>query len=113
MGLRHPGWTHSLAIEFIHMLRKPLKNAGYDVGMTGSVLWDGTSNKDLDIIVFPLTTEKQDIEAVHRQLESCGLRLGLDREQITKIWRRKGSLDNKHVEYWEYRGRRVDIFYLS
>jgi hypothetical protein len=95
------------------MIRRPLLDVGYVTGMTGSVLWDGTSNKDLDIIVFPLTTEKQDVEAVHSVLKSCGLRLGLNREQILKIWRRKGSLDNKHVEYWDYRGRRVDIFYLS
>lgn len=43
------------ALKFIRTLEEKVKPYGFHCGLTGSVLYKGYSEKDLDIIIYPHT----------------------------------------------------------
>lgn len=91
-----------------------MQTAGYHIGLTGSVLNRGESEHDLDLILYPTSTVRQDVDALENVLKRAGLEKRFDRVFIQKVWRKKGSLDTKHVEAWlDTNGRRIDIFLLK
>jgi hypothetical protein len=107
-------WTLEEALELIRSLQDPLARAGYGVGLAGGVLINGKSDHDLDVIVYPLDSTVQNRRDVERQLIMCGLDLKFDLQYVRKMWAKKKSHDQKHVEVWEdSQGRRIDIFLLS
>lgn len=105
-------WSHSEALDFIRRLSGGLAPRYY-LALAGSVLLKGSSTKDLDLIVFPASTQDQDKAFVEVKLKEAGLVKLRDVESMHEGWRRKGSDDTKHVEVWEYQGKRVDFLYLA
>lgn len=105
-------WTLEQARALIDELVEPLKVAGYGLALAGSVLHKGESKHDLDLIVFPLSSETTDLSPARKAFHACGLRLFVGREHVVETWRKQGSRDDKHVEIWERANRRVDIFFL-
>lgn len=108
-------WTWNQAMRMVTMLHSELHPIGYEVGLCGSVLKDGESGKDLDIILFP----RNKTTAVHPSVvRDCllnieGMRQELTMEQVREIWAEKGSTDTKHVEMWSYNNKRIDFFFMS
>jgi len=106
-------WTLSEAVVLINELVEPLKKAGWSVGLTGSVLWNGESQNDVDLIVYPLDSSEASHRELRKALGVCGMELQHDVEVVHKEWRKGNSTDCKHVEVWlTSMGRRVDIFIL-
>lgn len=87
-------------------------NAGYFIGIAGSVFTKGKSTKDLDLILSPLTTAIDTRDNARLVLVAHGWKPYVSRETVTKMWRRRGSLDEKHVEVWLHDARRIDVFFL-
>lgn len=104
-------WTIDTAMVLIRIIAAELKPR-YFVGITGSVLMNGCSAGDLDLIVYPASSAEQDQGFVREVLSKSGLVQRYSVEEVHAAWRRRGSLDTKHVEVWEYNGRKVDFFFL-
>ncbi len=106
-------WDLVEAVSFIRKLALPLERQGWGVALAGSVLKKGFSRHDLDVVVFPRSTEDVDVDLVYAVLKQAGMARKYDVETVHAAWRRKGSLDTKHVEVWETAMlERVDIFFL-
>lgn len=106
-------WEVGEALEFVRGLVAELELAGFAVGMTGSVLTKGSSLHDLDIIIYPLqSTKATDVDKAKAALKAKGGFPFLDSESLKRVWRRKGSMDEKTVEVWHFDKRRVDIFFM-
>lgn len=106
-------WTLEEGLEVVRWFAPILANCGFGIGLTGSVLTKGTSNKDLDIIVYPLCTDKAEKFDAKIALVAGGAECKYGRSTVAEAWRKKGSTDNKHVEIWTYNGRRIDVFFLT
>jgi hypothetical protein len=107
-------WTRDSALAFISEIYPAIQAAGYHLGLTGSVMTNGESRHDLDLIVYPASTAKQDVAALEAALTGVGLTKRFDRDIVRNAWRKKGSQDDKHVEAWfDANRRRVDIFRLT
>ena len=108
-------WTIEAALEFITALEPYVSMAGYELALAGSVLKKRVSDKDLDIVVFPSTTEHQDLKKLYARLGEAGLSRVVSRDGVRKRWKREfDSNDEKHVEIWRdgWR-RRIDFFFLK
>jgi hypothetical protein len=107
-------WSLQEAIVFVQGLVHSLEIRGFAVGLTGSVLTKGSSMHDLDIIVYPLqSTPTTDINDAKNALKAAGMMCHLGAETLKEVWRRKGSLDEKEVEVWRFKEKRVDVFFLK
>ncbi len=107
-------WTLEEGLELIRQLHPSVQQAGYYLGLTGSVLFKGQSEKDLDIIAYPKSKPDGNPEALRTALREQGLYIWLDSDFIRERWREKGSNDTKHVEAWKTEnGKRIDLFILS
>ena len=105
-------WTLQEALLLIKDLQMPLKNAGFGIALAGSVLLEGESKNDLDLILFPQDTSSVNIEKARLVLQNGGMVPLWYRHEIAEFWFRAGSSDTKHVEVWAWNGHRVDIFFL-
>ena len=85
----------------------------YHLGLAGGVMLRGESSNDLDVIVYPASSENQDREFVAKVLTEAGLKRIAGREKVHQVWRARGSDDGKHVEVWTYEGKKIDFFFLS
>jgi hypothetical protein len=72
------------------------------------------------VVVYPLSTARLDEPRLREALVAFGLTCIVDRERVTRAWRRLKSQDDKHVEVHEWRDplfpaelHRVDVFFLS
>ncbi len=107
-------WTIDGARLLITELEPFLIEAGWYIGLTGSVLLKGESFKDLDLIFFPYDKSKNpDKETARAVLRARGLFQLASVENVHERWRKGGSSDTKHVEVWGCAGRRVDLFFLE
>lgn len=106
-------WELPDALDLFRKLKTELHEAGWGAALGGSILLTGFSKNDIDIIIFPLSTSMVDHQEFRDALTSQGLTQVWRRDEIAKFWQRQGSTDTKHVEVWEYEGKRVDIFVLS
>lgn len=106
-------WTREEAIALCQVLWDYLEPKGWHVGLTGSVLTKGSSDKDLDILVYPRSTANADIALLRQSLKEFGMKLVFERDFILKMWRRVGSNDEKFVESYEINGQRVDVFVVQ
>jgi hypothetical protein len=107
-------WTREEAIIFIRELSLKMQLAGYEIALAGGVLKKGKSSKDLDLIIFPTTTERANLVAARNSLRSAGLVCLMPKEEVQARWLvDHGSRDKKHVEVWRYKGKRVDLFFLT
>lgn len=94
------------------MIRPHLRMAGWELGITGSVLFEGSSTKDGDIIVYPTDESSFDLGLLYAALETLGLNQEFSYPELIKVWRVSKSNDIKHVEVWSYKGKRLDLFIL-
>lgn len=101
-------WSMSQALIFIRDLENSL-NDKYHVGLTGSVLYDEVSYKDLDIIIMPHSTDEANINNIYYKLNQ----FGLIQTQSKEVVAARHYKDEKHVEVWDYKGKRVDIFFMN
>lgn len=114
-------WTRKDAQVLVTELEAYLKDKGWHVGLTGSVLFKSKSFKDLDLIIYPHCRPKtRNIKyqvaflTLTDLLKSFGLNINLTSDLVQEFWRRKGSKDTKYVEVWkDSKGRRIDIMFLS
>ncbi len=110
-------WTLEQAVTFIHELQTCFlhDSVPYYVGLTGSVLYGASrsSEKDLDIILYPTSSREPDEQGVKAALRRFGLTLLYDRDIVMKRWMQLKSTDEKHVEVWSLGKKRVDIFFLK
>ena len=110
LNLSH--WSIEKAVEFLNTIRGPIHNAGFDLGITGSVLFSGTSNNDLDIIIYPLDASKYNLQDLYSVLNGLNMHQEKSYKDILDTWYKKGSFDIKHVEKWSYDGKHIDLFFL-
>ena len=104
-------WSTREALQFCWELERAL-GGSHHVALTGSVLFCGYSEHDLDVVVYPHSTAQPSPKAVQRAMKEIGYVRKFDSAFVAKMWRRKGSKDEKHVEGWTKEGRRVDLFLL-
>lgn len=103
-----PVWTFEQAQIFSNNFRSYLKPFGYDIGLTGSVLFRGESEKDMDVILYPMKRKSDNFDVMYQSLTGFGLKfVRLPNKNLGYID------DGKHVEIWEFDGKRVDIFFLK
>jgi len=106
-------WNKTKADNFLSMLIPLLKDIGYGVGITGSILMGKESPNDLDIIIYPISTTEQSYTTLVQALTLAGLKLSFSKERTWLHWAKVGSHDKKHVEIWDFNNHKVDIFFLS
>lgn len=106
-------WTLEGALPLLREVEAVVELLGYHVGLAGSVLTKGFSRNDMDMILYPASTARQPKEAVAAALKGLGMRQTHSVHVVWKAWKKMGSDDTKHVEKWEYRGKAVDVFFLS
>jgi hypothetical protein len=106
-------WVLHDALQFVRRLEKKLRIAYAHVAFTGSVLYEGESRKDLDIVIFPHSSRHFDLDLVRGVLEEAGLHCLFTVAQVHKDWRERGIKDRKRVEIWAYRQKRVDVMFLK
>lgn len=108
-----PLWTITEALELCRRVIPVLKDAGFSVGLTGSLIRQECSQHDVDLIVYPFqSSQNTDFSRAKATLEKFGMKPVYNREQVTAHWRKKGSLDEKWVEIWDFNGKRVDVFFM-
>lgn len=67
------GWNLTEALEVLRKVELIAADFGLHVGLCGSVLHKGRSTDDLDLVVFPLKTEKgHDFRGFQERLEELG-----------------------------------------
>lgn len=104
-------WTLNAAVDFIRFLEPVLAKAGFHCGLTGGSIFKGTSDKDVDVIVYPHQSgmpNQPDREAawdaIHKLLKpdkSCKC------EGVSQI------RDHKDVRWVQWQGKRADFLFLS
>jgi hypothetical protein len=102
-------WDLKEGIKLIREIEEIMSQFQYHCALTGSVLYKGKSGKDLDVILYPHSTDKTLKEkALLKILESIKFTIIEDR---TETHSRYG--DDKIVYRTEYDGKRVDIFIMK
>jgi hypothetical protein len=99
-----PLWTLKDGLKAARHVEEML-GGHFHVGLAGSVLVSGQSQKDLDLIVYPHSGGDVDKEAVTRLLRAGGMaRMMTDG---------RGNYPDGRVGFFTYRGKRVDILFLD
>ena len=111
-------WTLDMALEFFRDVEPVLAHVGWHAAIAGGVPLTGESEKDLDLVVFPhkrgeRRPNKTEIARLHAALRSAGAEQLFDVVSVRTGRRWQASGDQKHVEIWLAKGRRVDILVLS
>ena len=106
-------WTLEQALEFIRGLEPELVKVGFGAGFVGSILVKGRSDKDIDFVVYPRDKSKYDIGEVYATFVAYGMKRVWKRHEVAKFWVNHGSSDTKHVEVWDYKNHRIDVFFLT
>ena len=105
-------WTRTQALSFIRDIRPEVNAAGFDVGLTGSLL-EGERAHDLDIIVYPLNASRFDRDLLTPIFDEMS-RVKFSPGRLKRAWESLGSSDSKHVEKRILPdGRLLDIFHLT
>ncbi len=109
-------WERRDAFEFLPYLWEKMAPE-YHVGLTGSVLYRGWSLKDLDVIIYPRSevTKEFDPVRVRQLLSEAGLTpRSISNEHASCNGDVHGSKwENRLVEIWEWKGKRVDVFFFN
>jgi hypothetical protein len=108
-------WSLEQGVGLARAIQAAVEPLGAHVGLLGSVLTKGSSEKDLDVLIYPANASTPPTrESLHDALKGIGMRLIGDEAWIKKRWAAAGGTDTKSVEFWIFRGgKRVDVFYLS
>ena len=106
-------WTEQEALDLIRTLQSRIGSIGYGIALAGSVLMKGESSTDVDIILFPYDTSRQDYESLKEAMTDHGLHQVFDQASSRRYRERHNHRDRKHTEIWKFGSKRVDIFFLS
>lgn len=107
-------WTLRSARKLITSLQSEMMLAGWYIALAGGVLNNGKSKHDLDLVLIPMSSERQDLTEAYHVLKAHGMWRRLRVQSLHRFWREKGSDDRKHVEVWATEDdRRVDIIIPS
>jgi hypothetical protein len=112
VGIRS-SWTLDEGLQLLRTLRPEVLKAGWAPALGGSLAYKGSSEKDADIILFPMSADKVNFEALYSVLNEFGLKRVYDKDQMIASWRERGSTDTKHVEVWTLGTKRVDFIILT
>lgn len=103
-------WTLDDALPVVRSLNIALSEVGWCVALGGGVLNKGWSYHDLDLVLVPFDSTKAHRKEVDLVLLSEPGWVRTHRvEEMHANWRSRGLKDRKHVEAWQYGGRRVDF----
>jgi hypothetical protein len=101
-------WSLAEALVFANSFREFLIPLGFDIALTRSVLTKGFSEKDIDIIIYPLKKISSNYTKLLEELPKFGLKY------IRLPNHNKGYQDDgKNVQVWEYKNKRADLFFWS
>jgi hypothetical protein len=98
-------WTLDEALITAKQFEELAAQHGYHVGLTGGTLYRGSSTKDLDLVVYPHSTERQLRRELMASLKGFGV--SWDNDGI------RHYNDDKLVATGQYNGKRIDFFFLS
>ena len=103
-------WTLEEGIKFARELEFNLIPLGYHCAITGSVLYKGRSEKDLDIMIYPHDSTKCDANTQLEVEKMLGEVHGIEIQLIDRM----KYPDEKNV-YWSYdtMGKRIDFFFVK
>lgn len=100
-------WTLEQTLKLVGMMQVIALKYNLSIGLTGSVLYKGLSEKDVDIIVYKYKSESfSNLLAFRQELTELGF---LDK------WSKRPHEyigDKKDVFECKYKGMRVDMFML-
>lgn len=100
-------WTLEQAVELLRMLEPVAISQGFHVALGGSVLIRGSSDKDLDIFIYPhKTADKIAFECLLSKLGDFGI------SDFNKAEHAHYG-DDKAVYRSGYKGKRIDWFFLK
>lgn len=94
-------------IQICRQIEKFVSEVGLHCGLTGSVLYKGSSEKDLDVIIYPHQVSNPiSKEVAKKALAKIGIK---PKYRVSTV----ASCQDKDVEVFETEsGRRIDIFFL-
>lgn len=99
-------------LEFCREIEERLVKIGYHCGLTGSILYKGESEKDIDIIIYPHQVSKQ--LPVNHILGVIGAHTNMYLNQGNKVKDEiVPSCTDKVIVVADYKKVRVDLFFLS
>lgn len=111
-----PIWNTESAIELIRDIQAKFADAGLHLAFTGSVLYRGESTKDLDFIVYPhkCPMSYEDMsQRTHELLTHLGWKRIRNCQEMLQYWRSLGNDEQKWVEVYSVKHRRVDVMFLQ
>lgn len=107
-------WTQIEAIELLKELEPNLAAVGFHCALAGSVLYRGTSEKDLDVIIYPHTYKKQ--SPPDNSIAETILKLFFQSHKISACGSESSAQerDDKTVKWLVSKGnKKVDFFFLK
>jgi hypothetical protein len=93
------------AIELIRLIEPALAAHGYHSGLTGGVLYKGTSHHDTDLIIYPHDPTKC--------LPASELLKLLAPFGVTHSYTTDSEYTHREILICHYQGQRIDLFLLS
>ncbi len=104
--------TLEKGIELCREIEDKLKKIGYHCGLTGSILYKGSSEKDVDLIVYPHKVSKQ--LPILDIIRKIGASTDMYQSQGNQIKEKIiPSCADKLVVICYYKGIRFDLFFLT
>ncbi len=121
MEIQMTGWNLDTAIPVAQLLEPIAVKHGYHIGLNGSVLYRGSSNNDLDLIVYRHHYPKADnhiwnrdafiedcVKAGFSDFEDCGAQYDAERKDMVEI-----SSDARDVFQCYFAGNLVNFFFFN
>jgi hypothetical protein len=109
MENEQPIWDLKSGIQFCRKIEKQLSEVGYHCALTGGVLYNSKSFKDLDVMVYPHSHKQHTFtDAIACLKEFCDV---YDLEPALSD-DEKYDEDCKDIWYAKYQGKRIDFFFV-
>ena len=109
-------WTREEAIWVVERLEPLLAEVGAHCALSGSVMYRGTSDKDLDLIIYPHANKPLDVQEnspVSNVLQKF-FKCDKLNDATAGNGYDKGDDTSRLILYcWTPKGKRVDFFFLD
>lgn len=103
-------WDLALGLQIVRKIERIAALHGAHVALGGGVMKRGRSTHDLDVVLFPHNGPNGfHYEALVEALAAVGITRWRTVAQVHRHWRSIGATDDKHVEVFAWRNRRIDI----
>ena len=100
-------WTLDEAIAVTRIIETHIIPADYHCALGGEVLHKGSSDKDLDIFIYPHNGRSLNPSLVRLKLQLAGCKC------CFAPGHSENSNDIKVIELWDYKGKRIDFFFVA